>query len=500
MFETELKFQVPVAARERVQRALATATARSVPLRALYFDTPDRRLARAGLALRLRKEGPQWVQALKGRGANALDRIEHEVPLDARRGEPQLDLSRHAGASNAAALANALGDGVASLHVVFETDVLRTWRSVRSAGALVEVAFDRGEIRAGAARMPVCEIEFELKAGPLQGLLGLAKQWAARLGLWLDVRSKAEQGDRLARGVASGPVVQSTRPTLTHAMSGDEALRAIIGACLEQVLPNAADVAGGVGGPEHLHQLRIGLRRLRCALRVFGDVSPATDAVWAPALAVLFKQLGAARDRDALAESVLPELQRAGAPLAELPPGADDSDPGEALRSPEANRLLLELLGFAYGAAEAGSDLTGPAQTSFNSLVRQRLLRMRRQLKRDAVVFETGDDAHRHRTRKRLKRLRYSLEFVASLHSPRALKACFARLRGAQDTLGRSHDLVVAEQAFRALTATDARAWFAVGWLAAQREQCVPRAVKALSKLVEASRVLRERKVLPRSP
>ena len=333
MFETELKFQVPAAARERLQRAVATSTARSSPLRALYFDTPDRRLARAGLALRLRKEGPQWVQTLKGQGASALDRIEHELLLDIGRGTPRLDTSRHAGTALAQPLAHALGDATGSLAVVFETDVLRTLRCVRHEGALVEVAFDSGVIIAGANRLPLCEIEFELKRGPVQGLLELAARWVPRHRLWLDVRSKAEQGDRLARGVAAGPAVQAVAPNLTQDMSGDAALRCIVGACLAQVLSNAADVAGGVGGPEHLHQLRVGLRRLRCALRVFGSASNAVDPRWESALAALFAELDIARDRDVQAESLLPELKRAGAPLAERVPGPDSSDPGEALRA-----------------------------------------------------------------------------------------------------------------------------------------------------------------------
>ena len=47
MVETELKFQVPAAARTAVERQLSTNTARTLELQARYFDTPDRRLAQA---------------------------------------------------------------------------------------------------------------------------------------------------------------------------------------------------------------------------------------------------------------------------------------------------------------------------------------------------------------------------------------------------------------------------------------------------------------------
>ncbi|MCA3861299.1 MAG: CYTH domain-containing protein, partial [Burkholderia sp.] len=55
--ETELKFRIPAAALAGVRRAVATASAQRTPLAAVYFDTADRRLAAAGLALRLRREG-----------------------------------------------------------------------------------------------------------------------------------------------------------------------------------------------------------------------------------------------------------------------------------------------------------------------------------------------------------------------------------------------------------------------------------------------------------
>lgn len=490
MAETELKFQVPAAARARLQHALATSTARSVTLRALYFDTPDRRLARAGLALRLRKEGTQWVQTLKGHGASAMDRLEHELRLDATRGTPRLDTARHGGTPLARALGAALGDAAGALAVVFETDVLRTLRLVRHQGALVEVAFDVGEIVAGANRLPVCELEFELKRGPVAAMLGLAARWLAQHGLWLDVRSKAEQGDRLASGLHAGPAVQATAPKLRNDMSADAGLRCIVAACLAQVLPNAADVAGGVGGSEHLHQLRVGLRRLRSALRVFGKLSGAADAAWEPALAALFRDLGAARDRDALGETLLPELRRAGAPWAEMPAQAGAADPAAALRAAPANTLMLELIGFAHGAPATGPLPDDPALPQLRSLVAPRLRRLRKQLKADAAVFAEGNDAQRHRARKRLKRLRYSLEFAAGLYAPKALKRCLAQIRAAQEILGRYNDLGVAEQAFRAQTEHEPRAWFAVGWLTAQRSQRVRPAAEALARGARAAKAL----------
>ena len=95
--ETELKFQVPPSRNASLRRAVATTSARTLRLKALYAETPDQRLAAAGLALRLRKEGRVWVQTLKGRGDGLVRRLEHEVPLPPQAGEPALDPRRHAG-------------------------------------------------------------------------------------------------------------------------------------------------------------------------------------------------------------------------------------------------------------------------------------------------------------------------------------------------------------------------------------------------------------------
>lgn len=487
VFETELKFQIPKERRAVLARAVATASARTVRLRARYFDTPDRRLAAAGLALRLRLEGRHWVQTLKGRGDGLMQRVEHEVAVPgAMRTPPGLDVSRHAGTPAGEALAKALGDeGAAQLQVLFETDVKRVLRLMRHEGAQIEVALDIGHLRAGQAQAPLSEIEFELKRGPAAGLIALAARWAERHGLWLDVRTKAERGDRLARGVEVDKPTGSQAPVLHSRQSPDVALRAIVGACLAQILPNASDVAAGVGTPDHLHQTRVGVRRLRSALREFGDWTAELNSSWEPRLSALFDVLGAARDRDVLSAALLPALRSAGAPMAELPSATGAAGAaGAALR--EASGLWLSLIDFC-NASEPAPSADDEAEP-LRERIRPCLKRLHRQVTGDADRFETLDDALRHRTRKRLKRLRYCVEFVASLYGEKAVKRYLKALRPAQEALGHYNDVIVAEHAFRERLAEDPRAWFALGWLAGQRMQLLREATQALMVLSKASR------------
>src|SRR5690606_21526050 len=122
--EIELKFQVPAKQRAQVAAEMArgadAAHARQ-RLVAAYMDSADRRLASAGIAWRLRREGRRWVQSLKKGGSNPLERFEHEVI----RPGPTPDATAHAGTPVGeellAILAQAAADGVA-VDVRFRTE------------------------------------------------------------------------------------------------------------------------------------------------------------------------------------------------------------------------------------------------------------------------------------------------------------------------------------------------------------------------------------------
>ena len=496
--EIELKFQVPAQARAGLRRAVATAGARTLRLQAVYADTPDRRLAAAGMALRLRKEGARWVQALKGRGDGVAERLEHEVPL-AGRSAPRIDPTRHAGSAAGARLAAVLA-GV-ELVEVLRTDIRRTWRRVRSGGAVIEIAHDRGELVAGGRRAPVDEVEFELVSGPAEALPALAARWASRHGLWWDVRSKAERGQRLARGEAPAAAVKAGPSPLQRGCDVRQAFATMVLDCLAHALPNAAEIAGETDAPEHLHQLRVALRRLRSVLREFaawsGDAAAARqlEADWREP----FAALGAARDVDALGASVLPRLRAAGAPPWPATPGATlEAAPAEVVRGAAVQRLLLRVLALALATTSAGEAESVPGtmpasarrgRSAAEPLARDAARVLKRAWRRalaGASEFEHTEPATQHRTRKRVKRLRYAFEFMVPLYRPRKARRLQRALASASEALGALNDLHVAAQAYEALTATEPRAWIAVGWLAGERERALAAAARRLRKLADA--------------
>ena len=535
--ETELKFRIPAARLAAVRRAVATRTARIEPLAAVYLDTPGEHLAQARVALRLRREGGVWVQTLKAEGTSAMHRLEHNVPLGdvgdgaevaqgpTSAGWPAHDLARHAGTEAGAVLARVLAAaGGAPLVPRYATEVQRTRRTLRQGGALIELALDEGQIVAGgasgAATCAICEIEFELLSGPPQALLAMASRWVDRFGLVLDVRSKSERGHRLATGQSASAPTRARPLTLRARADLDAVLAAMLGNALGQVLANASvlatpgdgaadakDAAMGttaadppVPDPELLHQLRVGLRRLRSVLTVFAAQLPPAVTRLAPALAALFAQLGAARDRDAMAEWLWPALQAAGAPAL---PWLADPGPATAshralaglLASPAVQQLWLALLGATLSGGLAnplGPEPTPdavptPRTTSpLRTVLRKPLRQLLRQVRRDAARFALLDVEARHRLRRRIKRLRYAVELSASLWPSGRCGRFLRVLQQAQTPLGEFNDSVVAQGCCRTLAAQDPQAWFAVGWLAAYQQSLEPRCTRVLARLAKA--------------
>ena len=516
MQETELKFQVPATRREALRRALATTTAQTTRLHAVYVDTVDHRLAAAGLALRLRKEGRLWVQTVKGRGDGLMQRLEHEVPLPPRRGLPIIDLALHdhtpVGLALRAALAEA-EEAAATLLPVYRTDIARLHRRVRHEHAVVEVSYDRGRILVGDGSklraLAVDEIEFELKSGSPRALVSLAALWAARYGLWWDVRTKSERGFRMALGQTQVRATKAASAALPDAPAGQDHLAGVFGAMLQSTLahalPNLAEIAGlAVGGeaaPVHLHQLRVALRRLRTVLALFAHWSsePGTARALEAQWQIHFKRLGAARDADVLAATWMPQLAAAGAPLLQLAAGPPHEDVGAALRDPAVSVLLLHTLALAVpgqqrAAAAAPSATARPASGSpevpaLQAAARQILERAWIRAWADAKGYAQASVDHQHRARKRLKRLRYALELLQPLFPAKPTRKMLRALNSALKALGDHNDLHAAMGFFRAALAADPKAWFAVGWLTALQGPAQGSAVAALADLKQVRRV-----------
>jgi inorganic triphosphatase YgiF len=384
------------------------------------------------------------------------------------------------------ALAAVLAQG-GELCPLYRTEVQRLHRSVRFAGATIEIAHDVGALIAGDRRQALDEVEFELKSGPPEALPALAQRWVTRFGLWWDVRPKAEQGVRLALGQDQVPAARSKPSTLTDDASPAQAWSLALQAALTHALPNAAEIAAGRGGPDHLHQLRVALRRLRVALRLFAPWSADAEAALAleQAWRLPFGVLGAARDADVIAQSLRPQLAQAGAPNFAWPQLAAGLAPGDCVRGVVFNTLLLRTLAMSLQppALQAPANLEAAAAEVLRPAWRR--------VRRDGHDFLQASADARHRTRKRLKRFRYALDFLRPIYPRKDTQRLLAAVEDALVALGDLNDLEVAHEACRGQVERDPAAWFAVGWLAAQREPAIALAAARLLALDDAPRVWR---------
>ena len=162
-----------------------------------YFDTPARDLAAAKVALRLRRDGDQFIQTLKTRGqsvAGLSERNEWDWYLT----KAKLDLKKLDDSCWPAALAEL---GKKQLQPIFTTDFMREKAEIAwgrgKAKVVIEAALDLGKVIAGEGEEEICELELELRQGEPDALLELACELAADLSLMPCDISKAERGYRL---------------------------------------------------------------------------------------------------------------------------------------------------------------------------------------------------------------------------------------------------------------------------------------------------------------
>ncbi|MCF1486647.1 CYTH domain-containing protein [Pseudomonas sp. AA27] len=162
-----------------------------------YFDTPERDLSAARVALRLRRDGEVIIQTLKCRGqsvAGLSERNEHEWHLD----KAKLDLKK----LDAACWPEQLAElDKKTIKPLFTTDFTREYAEISwgrgKAKVVIEAALDQGFVIAGKRKEEICELELELREGAPEALLELAAELSASLALMPCDISKAERGYRL---------------------------------------------------------------------------------------------------------------------------------------------------------------------------------------------------------------------------------------------------------------------------------------------------------------
>ncbi len=452
--EIELKLEFAPADLARLERHPALQASSNPPeqrdLVSIYFDTPDYDLHKACVYLRIRESGGRYVQTVKAAKSEAalLERHEWEREVSGR--TPDLD------GAKGTALEPLLTPKVrASLQPVFETRIQRTLYRVARGGAEIEIAIDRGVIGTTTQRCPVCEIELELKRGETNELFRLARALGEDVALRLEVKTKAERGYELLSDGRLKPE-RAAEIDIAPEMTAGEAFRAVALNCLRQIVAN--EPAMCCGQAEALHQMRIGLRRLRAAIAIFADVvSDGQLEKIKGELRWITRQLGPARDLDVFAADILGPLQASRPEDAAIAAAHADFEAKRAtayataigaVQSARFRAAMLDVAEWIETGSWTGDDdeqRTARRERPVAEHARRELVKLRKRIKTKGARLRQLSVPKRHRLRIRAKRLRYGTEFFAATF-PGAASATrrtesLKALKDLQDALGGLNDL-----------------------------------------------------------
>jgi len=456
--EVELKLEVPVHCLGRLTRSsllkgAGIAARKPASLVSVYFDTDKLKLRHKGLSLRVRRIGRRLVQTVKQEsGAKAGPFIRNEWEHDVRARQPDLDAARHT------ALGPLLNKKLRrDLKPVFATRVRRKVFRIRSGDSEVELSIDKGKVQAGQKSSPLCELELELKQGQVADLFRLAKTLAADVPVQLAVQTKADRGYALLSAEKPG-AVKAVPVAVAPDAKVQSAFQTIAKACLHQVVANGPLTLEG--DAEGVHQMRVGLRRLRAAISLFGDMlrDPQTAALkdefkW------LTGELAPARELDVFVKRVVK-------PVADRKPNG----PGVAVLSRELRQRRVRAFAQARAAVESprfralvldtaawietGDWTRNPDDIACTLRERpivaaaaDQLRSRRKKIVKRGKRLETLNPRRRHKLRIHAKKLRYAAEFFVGAFprkkSMRRQKEFVELLEKLQDALGDLNDIAV---------------------------------------------------------
>ena len=438
-------------------------------LTAVYYDTDDLRLLKAGVTLRRREGGadegwhlklPDGGEGGAGRSAGASSRREIRLTLDQGDRDRRVDDGGDPVPEELARLVRAHARG-GSLRPVARIETRRRLTILRDAAgtSLAEIAEDEVAAQSLGSSTTVSrwnEIEVEMTGGGPRLLRAAAARFrgsglrpaggSAKLE-----RALAVDAWSSLPGRGSGPADADRR--LTRRSQAGDVVLAYVNA--QTVRLKALDPAVRRGEPDAVHQMRVTTRRLRAALQAFPKVVPGT-AHLLDELRWLGQVLGDARDAEVL-ERVLPRRAGQHAGGAGHRPGAGTGDgalrPGPGGGSERGARgaglaaLLRDTRRSRPPARGAAADGSGQGRHPKRSC--------RGPLRIPTGGSSTGWAGHSgrrkapratsrsHEARKAAKRARYAAEAAEPAFGKKA-KRFAKRMKAVQSVLGDHQDAVTA--------------------------------------------------------
>lgn len=444
--EIEIKFRVTPEALKAAQglRGLGKCDSpKRQKLRSVYFDTPNGKLRKMGFTLRVRHAGGTRLQTVKSEADGTLVRNEWECEIDgdlpdlSRLDKSPLPRLKHA-----------------KFIPLFETVVTRTTIPVRLGDALLEIALDHGFIRTNRQRMPLNEIEIELKQGHPADVMQLAQRLTRKIDAAYEVRAKSERGFALADGEMAIESRARNLP-MRAKMNAVEAFRRIAMECLRHVVANEEAVRAE--NPEGIHQMRVGLRRLRAAMSLFKPMLADRQSAAVKAdLKWLTERLGPARDLDVFVRDSVAPLEETASEVTLLRRELEQRRKAEfelartAISGERYRKLILKVLFWLHGGVWSSSDdalVAIQRQRPVTEFAREVMEWRLHKIVRRSRKVKHLEPHTRHKLRIAIKKLRYASEFFEALFKGKRRRCAMqASLEELQEALGRLNDIAVHRQ------------------------------------------------------
>ncbi len=498
--EFEVKLLFPEGRLKAIEKFIvAKGGIRRQHLQAAYIDTPNFLLTQAGIAFRLRKEGSQWVQTLKVSTPNPLERLEHNVVLGAignaiPKWMPELHKNHDSGRLLYKRFPELRSE---DLQICYQTDIWRRKAYVSNHQGTIEFALDIGFIYTnlvnGAAKTTVQELEIELKEGDPLNVLRHTRDMIKIHKAYIDTRSKSERGFLLARGLQFSPPVKAKSISIKKVKDKPEIIHLLMNSCLSQVLSNQSVLNADFDQySEYLHQLRIGLRRSKVLLKYLARQDIFISDEGGEVFKRTFDQLGQYRDNHYIASVLNPLLLSLGhleirlASIKELP------NPALITRDKDFQLLLIELMMMGVSKVATPAKFTesknskkeaGDLKKTVAKLLDSGFQFMDNRISR----FADLDDEGIHAIRKKMKFVRYSLEFFKDYCSQDRYAKFFKEITAALEYFGMFNDVCVAIGRIEGLAQGDSGLLHALDWLKIERQRLRTLCEKSAKKLVGAA-------------
>ena len=449
----------------RYVREMSSQRATSGNVGSIYFDTPDQQLAARNVVIEVRKVEQRYVQSVCATGPKLdgvrVRRLHWENPLPTPEPDPGA-----VGDANLRALATPSPGSL--LKPVLHCRVHRSTRQLLTPKRRsVRFVLENVEFTSTDDFPIFTNIILDSRsadgAAPFDVALGIHAKVPLRVAT-ISRESAALQA--LGGGLTWRKAVPLDLPREANV---EDTLVHILHHCLDHLTDNE-QITRLSDHPEGVHQMRVAMRRLRSALRIFRDVMPleqylrVTDEIkWQT------KNLGDTRDLDVFMDEIVGPVAAAmdGEPAfsALLKRLAVDRDNARTaaqkeIDNPRFTEFLLQTLGWIEGrkwrnrrAAEPTALLGQPIIELSDKLLSKRFKKVRKQ----GRIFDTLSVDEKHQLRIDVKKLRYATDFFSSLYGYERVSGFIASLQKLQDGLGYMNDLAVAGNLVAHLVKTSPR-------------------------------------------